>query len=163
MEGKPEQQKNIKPESEIDPELDWEKILNDNGLGVIDEPLMVPINSAEDFLLNHATDIEKSLGRFKVLSEKIQEDILLDLEKQRDLNIPLEISLKRFELLVTKGEELETMTSEKNSDKKNHPALPDETLDEIEEKEIKSSVDQLIGRIQEIIKDKKTKKKEYIN
>ena len=163
MSEKFDPKQNIKPKTELDPEIDWEKVLAENGEPLINDPLMVPVNSAEDFLLDHTPDIKESLNLFKSLSVDIQNDILIDLKKQRDLEIVPEEILQRFEILVAKGEELEKMTSEEDSDKKFKPKFPEDHTESNLDDKISDEADRLITEIEEIIKKEEATKKSHIN
>jgi len=115
------------------------------------EKVPVNVNSATGILIELVPEIEESLGRFKILNPKIQEDILADLKNQRETGMSASKILERFEVLVMKGEELENMTPDA-SDKKEKREDVKETYEIDRANEDSQKVDKLISEIEFFIR-----------
>jgi hypothetical protein len=154
---------------EINPEIqrEWEKKLEKAGLPEEPKPLKIPVEptSGREILTALVPGIEKSLEEFKALPNKIQDDILEDLKKQRKLGMPPKEILDRFDILIVKGRELDKMT-EKDSDRVYIPKLPEIEEGRSIDDAIAERVDELIQRIEDLRKRNNSgnrEKKEYKN
>lgn len=150
----------------IDPNLlnKWNKKLAEVGLPEELKPtnVRIPPASNKEVLAVLGPAIEPSLSEFVILPEKIQDDILADLKKQRELKMPSGEILNRFDVLVKKGHELEKMSSA-DSDR---DYKPDPKREELERREIDEalarSVNTLIKKI-ERIRQKDNKNNKEVN
>lgn len=147
----------------------WNRRLRQEGLPArlksTEEIPLVPLSNRE-VLLMLAPEIKKlSMEEFLALQDKIQKDIITDLETKKEAGMREENILKRLHFLVEYGHHL-SMLDEKDSDKHyKKPELSDEELKLIDELDWVTGgadkpepVDEYVERMEAVLKPGTPKK-----
>lgn len=145
---------------------EWNKKLEEHGLPEKIKSRKIPImpSSGREIFETLDPDMEKSMEKFSKMSREIQDRIIEDVKKLREVKSSIETLKKRFYFLVDKSEEFNEMPGE-NSDKDHTPAPSRERLErDLIREGISNQIDDFIDRIEKIrAEDKPTTPDAIIN